>query len=190
MPKFIVSQTFETLGDPCKSVHTTREAAETAADQLRDDLAKMIAAYETPDEWPGRTTGYSNEVDAWENAREIAGVEFGDDGRRTAGSPAVYGEEAAKFIAEQAVAIDEEEDDADSEIERPLIKLFAVGAPAQHSGGSASLHEFIGAHSPSRVVCPLPEAQTIGTAAAARKKAIELFGDKFVFVDPAFGNPL
>ncbi len=100
--KFIVSQGFESLGDPCAETFETREAAEAAAAKLRDGIAEMVAGWETPpadDE--SSPTGYSNEVEAWAHAVTLA------DGAST------YGREAGDYIAEQAVEIEEIDRDAE-----------------------------------------------------------------------------
>lgn len=109
MKTYIVSQTFETLGDPCRSEYTRKRDAERAANLLRRDIAEMVAGWETPDAYPTQRTGYTNEIEAWESAAETAGVEYDDNGERTANSPETYGREAGREIAEAAVGIEIEE---------------------------------------------------------------------------------
>lgn len=91
--KYQVSQTFETLGDTCATIHETREAAERTASALRAELAAMVAAIET--DGSEDSLGFAHEVEAWAEARELA------DGAET------YGAEAGAYIAGQAVTIDE-----------------------------------------------------------------------------------
>jgi len=100
--KFRISQTFETLGDPCAETFDTREAAEAAASKMRGEIAEMVAGWATPDaDDERRPTGYSNEIAAWAHAVNLA------DGAPT------YGREAGEYIAEQAVEIEEIADNAE-----------------------------------------------------------------------------
>ena len=100
--KVRISQTFETLGDPCAETFDTREAAEAAASKMRGEIAEMVAGWATPDaDDERRPTGYSNEIAAWAHAVSLA------DGAPT------YGREAGEYIAEQAVEIEEIADDAE-----------------------------------------------------------------------------
>ena len=102
MKVFRISQTFETLGDPCAETFDTREAAEAAASKMRGEIAEMVAGWATPDaDDERRPTGYSNEIAAWAHAVSLA------DGAPT------YGREAGEYIAEQAVEIEEIEEEAD-----------------------------------------------------------------------------
>lgn len=107
--KYTVSQTFETLGDPAASTHNTREEAEAAAEVLRGQLAEWIAGMETPDTYEVSPCGFSNEIAAWRYADETAGVRYDSAGNRTPDSPTIYGERAARQLAEQAVSIEEVE---------------------------------------------------------------------------------
>ena len=111
MKTYNVSQTFETLGDPCRSEHTRKRDAERAANRLRREITDMVAGWATPDEHPRQETGYTTEIEAWASAAETAGVKYGDDGERTANSPKTYGREAGEEIAEAAVAIEIEDDE-------------------------------------------------------------------------------
>ena len=102
MRKFRISQTFETLGDPCAETFDTREAAALAASKMRGEIAEMVAGWATPDaDDERRPTGYSNEIAAWAHAVSLS------DGAPT------YGREAGEYIAEQAVEIEEIADDAE-----------------------------------------------------------------------------
>lgn len=96
--KFRVSQQFETLGDACTELVHTREAAESVAAALRDDIAEMVARWQTPNaDSEGRPTGCLPEFEVWARAAQLA------DGAPT------YGREAGEYIAEQAVGIDDVE---------------------------------------------------------------------------------
>ncbi len=100
--KYEVRQAFETLGDPCSEIFATLEAAEAAASKMRGEIAEMVAGWATPDaDDERRPTGYSNEIAAWAHAVSLA------DGAPT------YGREAGEYIAEQAVEIEEIEEEAD-----------------------------------------------------------------------------
>lgn len=105
--KFTVCQTFETLGDPVTTRHETREAAEAAAAALRGQIAEMVAGWPTPEEEQTRT-GFTGEASAWGLAESVAAVTYDDNGNRTEGSPATWGEVVGKLIAEKAVEIREE----------------------------------------------------------------------------------
>ena len=107
--KYIVTQTFETLGDPCKSTHETREAAEAAAETLRAEIAVMVSGWETPDSHNPQPTGFTNEIAAWAQAEEITGVEYDDDGGRTSASPKTWGEKSGIYIASKSVSLDEDD---------------------------------------------------------------------------------
>ncbi len=91
--KFRVSQRFERLGDPCAETFDTREAAEAAAEKLRAEIAAEVAGWEILE--TSRDTGWADEVKAFFDAACIAG------------DAETYGTEAAQFIAEAAVEIDE-----------------------------------------------------------------------------------
>lgn len=106
MKTYIVSQAFETIGDPCRSEYTRKRDAERAANRLRREISEMVAGWETPDEHLTQPTGYINEIEAWASAAETAGVEYGDSGERTANSPKTYGREAGEEIAWAAVSIE------------------------------------------------------------------------------------
>jgi hypothetical protein len=94
--KYRISQTFETLGEPCAKTFKSLSAAEAAAEKLRGEIANMVAGFATPDPDAYRsTTGYANEIAAWAHAEALA------DGATT------YGHEAGEYIAEQAVEIEE-----------------------------------------------------------------------------------
>lgn len=104
--KYIVSQTFETLGHASKSEHTTLESAESALENLRVEIAQMVADMETPS-YTSKPTGYSHEIAAWNAAEKLAGVSYDDGGERTAGSPSKWGAKAGEYIADQSVSIEE-----------------------------------------------------------------------------------
>jgi hypothetical protein len=70
MKTYIVSQTFDTLGDPCRTKHTTLRTALEAASALRENLAQLVAGQNTPDCQPCQPTGYIHECMAWEGAAE------------------------------------------------------------------------------------------------------------------------
>jgi hypothetical protein len=109
MKTYIVSQTFYTLGDPCRAEYETEQDAANAAAVLRRDIAQMVAGWETSRELT-RKPGSANEIEAWRSAAETAGVKFDDDGERTPDSPETYGLAAGEEIAAQAVEIEEEEE--------------------------------------------------------------------------------
>lgn len=107
--KYIVSQTFETLGHASESEHTTLESAEAASETLRCEIAEMVSGMETPDS-KSKPTGFSHECDAWNRADEIAGVAYDEFGNRTPNSPTRYGIRAGRYIANLAVSIESVED--------------------------------------------------------------------------------
>ena len=104
--KFIVSQTFDTLGDPCEETFHSREAADVAAGKLSEIIAVMVSDWETPEHDDSQKTGFIGEIDAWTQAEELAGVEFDDAGDRTPESPKTYGIIAGRHIASKAVSIE------------------------------------------------------------------------------------
>lgn len=104
--KFIVSQTFETLGAPCTETFDSREAADAAAAKLREEIAGMVSDWETPEHDNPEKTGSTSEIAAWTQAEELAGVEFDDAGDRTPESPKTYGIIAGRHIASKAVSIE------------------------------------------------------------------------------------
>lgn len=104
--KFIVSQTFETLGAHCAETFDSREAADVAAGKLREDIAGMVSDWETPEHDDSEKTGSTREIAAWDQAEELAGVEFDDDGDRTSESPKTWGIIAGRHIASKAVSIE------------------------------------------------------------------------------------
>ena len=110
MKTYIVSQTFESLGDPCTETFTRKRDAERAAERLRRDISEMVAEFETPDRYRTDETGFLGEIEAWRAAAEIAGVEYDEYGNRTAASPKTYGREAGDYIAHSAVSIEIEEE--------------------------------------------------------------------------------
>jgi hypothetical protein len=93
-----VSQKFETLGDPCRTQHKTREQAEQAAQELRASIAENVAATPLEDE-DGDGTGCAFEVEAWRRAWDIAT----NDGTEEAET---YGAKAGAYIADHAVEIE------------------------------------------------------------------------------------
>lgn len=101
---FITEQTFETLGDPSRTEHTSLVAARKAANALRRDIAEMVSGWETPARRES-ATGSSAEIHAWSTALEIAGVEFDDAGERTPESPVTYGPIAGGYIAQKSIVI-------------------------------------------------------------------------------------
>jgi len=105
--KYEISQSFETLGDPCSEIFASREEAEAAAEKLRAAIAEEVAGWKIPDDADIRQTGYLSEIEAWEHAADLAEAE---------GNGGTYGLAAGAYIAEQAVEIeeiDEIEDEAD-----------------------------------------------------------------------------
>ena len=106
MKTYTVSQTFTSIGDPAESTHRNLDRAECAAARLRHELTEMIAEWETPETRPQHQTGFTAELAAWSDAREIAGVDFDDRDERNSASPLVYGRAAAAYIASQAVKIE------------------------------------------------------------------------------------
>lgn len=108
MKTYKVYQSFESLGDPNYQTFTRKRDAERAAERLRNQIAKWVAEMDTPDVQEISCAGYIHETEAWDQAQEIAGVEYENDDpwRRTAKSPATYGIEAGRHIAEAAVKID------------------------------------------------------------------------------------
>jgi hypothetical protein len=109
--KYIVSQTFEGLGDPCRTQWDTREQAEAEAASLRECIAKMVAEWDVPVEREHSRTGWANEIETWNNMAKIAGVEYDDEDNLTADSPQTWGMTAAAWLADQAVTIEEEEEE-------------------------------------------------------------------------------
>jgi hypothetical protein len=107
MKKYIVHQTFKSLGDPCRTEHTRKQAAEKAARALRMGIAVTVSEMDTPRCFEKQKAGSDSEIRAWEEAAEFIGLDF-DGGERTPGSPEKYGLEAGKQIAETAVSIDVE----------------------------------------------------------------------------------
>lgn len=96
--KYQVSQRFERLGDPCAQLFATSAEAEAAAEKLRAEIATEVAGWEILE--TSRDTGWADEVEAFFDAACIAG----DDAE-------TYGTEAAQFIADAAVEIDEIDED-------------------------------------------------------------------------------
>lgn len=103
--KYIVSQNFETLGDPCAETFATREAAEKAAAEFRAMIAAEVAEMDTP-QAQSSGLGHSKDIEAWAEAHEICGWEW-DCESDTPKGPAKYGREAGEYIASQAVVIEE-----------------------------------------------------------------------------------
>lgn len=87
-----VFQTFETLGDPAESTHPTRGEAEAAAENLRGQIAGLVAGWQVPDEDP--RGGIAAEADAWARARGAATFAGG-----------CYGIAAGELIAREAVRV-------------------------------------------------------------------------------------
>ena len=107
--KYIVTQTFETLGDPCAETHATREAAEIAAASFRALIADEVSEMSTPTA-PPSGLGNSDEISAWEEAHSLAGWKW--DHENDCGSgPAKYGRAAGEYIASRAVSIEEVEEE-------------------------------------------------------------------------------
>ena len=94
--KYEVSQTFETLGIPCETVHGSQAAADQAAAELRRELAEMIGDWSVDDD---DNDGFlqADERATWARAGEIS-------------TTAKYGRAAGAYVAEQAVEIEEIED--------------------------------------------------------------------------------
>lgn len=106
MKTYVVSQTFETIGDHRRLVFTRKRDAERAANLLRRIIASMVAEFETPAERVINETGRISEIQAWRSARETAGVDYDEDGNRTPNSPTTYGREAGMLIATASVEIE------------------------------------------------------------------------------------
>lgn len=107
--KFTVSQTFESLGDPCPEVFTNIEEAEEAAEVFRKEIASMVSGWEVPRvRYHSDTGGCSNEIAAWEKAQDIANVEY-EDGELTDEGPTEWGDEVGAYIANLAVTIETED---------------------------------------------------------------------------------
>lgn len=107
MKRYTVEQSFEGLGDPCKTVCLSLADAETQAAKLLREIADMVEPMCTPAHYDAQPTGYVREIEAWELALETAGVRYDEDGDRTPDSPETYGREAAEEIAAEAVVISE-----------------------------------------------------------------------------------
>ncbi|MEI8280797.1 MAG: hypothetical protein WCG75_00185 [Armatimonadota bacterium] len=106
--KFIVYQSFETLGDPDARTFASRILAEARASVMRDQIASMVASWPTPPE-RNADSGDLLECEAWNEAGKIAGVLYADaTGERIAG-PEIYGRLAGRFVANMAVKIEEME---------------------------------------------------------------------------------
>ena len=102
MTYYIVMQTFETIGIPCRSCHDTRAEAEAEARALRSDLARMVAEWITPDHGGAHSpVGDSDEMAAWDHALTLSN------------GACLYGAAAGEYIAAQAVTIETGEDDDD-----------------------------------------------------------------------------
>ncbi|MFH1268920.1 MAG: hypothetical protein ABIK89_24605 [Planctomycetota bacterium] len=86
---YVVTQTFETLGDPARADFATEAEAEAYAATLREQIAVMVAGWPVE---PAPDEGSSSEVDAWEAANAIAGA-----------GATRYGLDAGRVIADQAV---------------------------------------------------------------------------------------
>jgi hypothetical protein len=103
--KFIVYQSFETLGDPDARTFASRILAEARAAVLCDQIAAMVASWPTPPE-KSADSGNLLECEAWNEAEKIAGVLYSNEtGERIAG-PELYGRLAGRFIANMAVKIE------------------------------------------------------------------------------------
>ena len=66
--KYTVSQTFETIGDPCPVTFAARGQAEDGADAVRGVIIEMVMGWETDDSIDGHTPalGQADENEAWE----------------------------------------------------------------------------------------------------------------------------
>lgn len=106
-----VSQTYETLGDPAAETFPTRGEAEAGAVRMRGEIAAMVAEWETPASFNDHRGGCIHESEAWDEAERLAGVEYGEDGDRTASSPKKWGLVAGEYIAGEAVEIEEIEEE-------------------------------------------------------------------------------
>lgn len=106
--KFLVYQSFETLGDPDLRTFASRILAEARADVMRDQIAAMVASWPTNPE-KSAASGNLLECEAWNEAEQIAGVLYHEEtGERIAG-PELYGRLAGRFIANMSVKIEEME---------------------------------------------------------------------------------
>jgi len=95
MKKYTVSQTFETLGQPCPETFDTLAEAEAAAEETKAWIADWVASMDN-DPIEGEC-GFANEIDAWRQAQHLAG------------DATTLGAAAGKFIADLAVSIEEAE---------------------------------------------------------------------------------
>ena len=101
---FRVSQTFSTLGDPNELDFNTEQEVNDAARELRESLSQMIQTW--PIEENVEPSGECDENLAWEEAFDLTGAAFDDEGDRVSG-PDKWTKEAADYIAEQAVKIEQ-----------------------------------------------------------------------------------
>jgi len=106
--KYIVQQTFETLGDPCAKTFGSKFHASEYSNILKCAVAQAVSVMDTPERGENACAILS-ESDAWYDALAICGWVFGVDGGRMNGSASKYGIRAGECIAEAAVKIEEVE---------------------------------------------------------------------------------
>ncbi len=107
--RYIVRQTFGSLGDPQESIHSTRAAADKAAERLKCELAGDLQHMRTPDEKPSRV-GTTREYEAFEKVLSAIGwkwSEIADEPSRS--NPPYYGLAGALLLANAAVEIEEQD---------------------------------------------------------------------------------
>ena len=108
---YSVYQNFEGLGDTCERKFSALADAKRYADELRAEISAMVAEMDTADEYCPEAASIAIEIDAWQRAEGIAGVEYDPVTlRRSPNSPRKYGAEAGQYIADMAVVIEEGEE--------------------------------------------------------------------------------
>lgn len=118
MTKYRVYNSFETVGVPAAVETPDPTAAETYAEALRGNIVTIVMSFDVTER---SGVGYGPENDAWETAAELSA------GSRT------YTREAAEFIADKAVVIDEIETDmgvtteSSSAEDTTTYKGYAIG---------------------------------------------------------------
>jgi len=106
--RYIVRQTFESLGDPQESIHSTRLHAEIAASRLKDAIANDVQHWRTPA--GNKRVGTTQEDEAFEKVLSAIGWEWDEAGDRpTLTSPLFYGLAGALLLANEAVEIEEQD---------------------------------------------------------------------------------
>jgi len=113
--RYIVRQTFESLGDPQESIHSTKVGAENAAARLEASIAGIVQHWRTPAAKP--RVGSTQECEAFDKVLSAIGWQWDSEMDRPAlCSPSYYGIAGAMLLANEAVEIEEEDVE-----EEPLI---------------------------------------------------------------------